>query len=322
MDARPFRILVTARAFCATPGPHQDYLRANGCELVLDPPRQAYSAAELAARLADIDGVILGLDACDATVFERASALRTIARYGVGVDNIDRAAAARHGVIVTNTPGTNHIAVAELAIGLLFALARGIPRMNAQARTGTPTRLTGWELTGKTLGVIGFGAIGREVARRAHGLGMRVLAHDPWYTGDWEDAQPVDLPDLLCQARAVSLHCPLTPETASLLNARTLALLPDGAVVINTARGGLIDEDALYAELVSGRLGGAALDVFAHEPPASSPLLTLDNVIVTPHAGAATVEAVERTGLLAARNCLAVLRGEPCDFIVPFKGTN
>lgn len=317
---RPLRILATARSFCTTPGPHQEYLRAHGCELVLDPPEQAYSADELAARLADIDGVILGLDTCDASVFARAPALRTVARYGVGVDNIDLAAAARHGVIVTRTPGTNHIAVAELTIGLLFALARGIPRMNAGVHAGAWARITGWELTGKTLGVIGFGAIGREVAQRAHGLGMRVLAHDPWYTGDWGSAQPVDLPDLLRRSRAVSLHCPLTPETANLLKADTLALLPDGAVVINTARGGLIDEAALYAELASGRLGGAALDVFACEPPASSPLLALETVIATPHAGAATVESVERTGLLAARNCLAVLRGEPCDFIVSFKG--
>jgi len=313
-----FTILATARSFCATPGPHQDYLRDHGCTLILDPPVHQYSADDLAARLADVDGVILGLDICDASVFERAPRLKTIARYGVGIDNVDLAAAARHGVVVTTTPGTNHLAVAELAIGLMFALARAIPRMAERVRAGSWARITGWELTGKTLGVIGFGAIGREVARRGLGLGMYVLAYDPWYRGDWAGATPVDLPDLLRQSRVVSLHCPLTPETAHMLDAERLALLPHGAIVINTARGGLIDEAALYAALVSGRLGGAALDVFQHEPPESSPLLTLDTVIATPHVGAATAESIERTGMLAARNCLAVLRGEPCDFIVPY----
>lgn len=320
MGTNTFRILATARSFCTTPGPHQDYLREHGCELVLDPPARHYSADELAARLNGIDGVILGLDTCDASVFERTPALRTIARYGVGVDNVDLAAAARHGVIVTNTPNTNHIAVAELAVGLMFALARGIPRMAAHARAGTWTRTTGWELTAKTLGVIGYGAIGREVARRGLGLGMRVLAYDPIFSGDWAGAQPVDLPDLLRQSRIISLHCPLTPETTNLINAERIALLPDGAIVINTARGGLVDETALYAALTSGKLGGAALDVFTHEPPDSSPLLALDNFIATPHAGAATAESVDRAGMLAARNCLAVLRGDPCDFIVSFKG--
>lgn len=316
MSPVPFRILATARSFCATPGLHHTYLTDNGCTLVLDPPKTLYTADELADRLAGYDAVILGLDPCDESVFVRVPTLKTVARYGVGVDNVDLPAAARHGIVVTNTPATNNIAVAELAIGLLFALARHIPAMTTAARAGAWSRVTGWELAGSTLGVIGYGAVGREVAKRGTGLGMRVLAYDPVYAGDWGAAQPVDLPTLIAQSKVISLHCPLTPDTANLIDAARIAHMQPGTVIVNTARGGLIDEAALYDALVAGHLGGAALDVFATEPPTASPLLTLDTVIATPHAGASTIEAVARAGLLAARNCLTVLRGEPCACIV------
>jgi D-3-phosphoglycerate dehydrogenase len=311
-----FRILATPRSFCNTPGPHLDLLEAAGCEVVRKAGEHPLSSAALAALIPGFDAAILGLDQCDAAVFAAADRLKTIARFGVGVDAIDRVAAAAHGVVITNTPNTNHLAVAELTIGLLFALARQIPAVAASARAGLFRRHTGWELSGKTLGVLGFGAIGRAVAERAHLLGMRVLACDPFWDGEAYFAVNAPLETLWREADAVSLHLPYTPETAGLISGEVLDRMRPGAVIVNTARGGLIDEDALYERLVSGHIGGAALDAFAHEPPTGSPLLTLDNVIATPHMGGSTREAVARTGLLAARNCLAVLRGEPTPHIV------
>lgn len=312
------KILATARSFCSTPGEHQDLLRRAGCELILRPPSHPYSAVELAALFSETGahGAVLGLDQCDERAFAAAPALRTVARYGVGLDSVDLDAATRHGVIVTNTPGTNSIAVAELTIGLMFALARDLPNLASSAKTGAFRRGTGWELTGKTLGLVGYGVIGREVAKRAVGLGMRVLAYDPFFNGDPGQTEIADLARIFSEAHIISLHAPLSATTANVINAETIAMMRDGAVVINTARGGLVEEGALFTALTSGKLAGAAMDAFAHEPPEESPLLALDNFIATPHVGASTLESVARTGVLAAQNCLAVLRGEPCPSIV------
>lgn len=307
-----YRILVTARSFAKTPGAHHQYLQTHDCIVDLRAPDHPLDSAGLAALLPGYDGVILGLDRCDAAALEQADRLRVISRYGVGTEAVDLHAAAARGIAVTITPNTNNVSVAELAIGLMFALARGIPTMANAAREGTFARHTGVELAGKALGVVGFGAIGREVARRGLGLGMRVLAYDPFYQGDWMGTIARSLAALLSEADVISLHVPLTNETRNLINADSLRTLRDGAFIINTARGGLIDERALYEALGEGKLGGAAMDVFAHEPPAGSPLLMLPNFIATPHAGGATREAIARMALLAAENCVTVLNGEPC----------
>jgi D-3-phosphoglycerate dehydrogenase len=300
-------LLVTARSFAKTPGAHHDLLARAGYTVDLRAPEHPLDSAGLAALLPGYDGVILGLDRCDAAALAAADKLRVISRYGVGMENVDLAAAAARGIVVTNTPNTNNISVAELAIALLFALARHIPQTAANARAGDFSRLTGWELTGKTLGVAGFGAIGREVAKRGAALGMRVLAYDPFYEGDWGAAEAVDLPLLLREAHAVTLHVPLTDDTRHLINADSLATMRDGAFLINTARGGLVDEAALHAALTAGKLAGAAMDAFAHEPPTGSPLLALPNFIATPHMGGATVEAIARMALMAAENVVRVL---------------
>lgn len=311
-----YRVLVTPRSFCNLPGAHHDYLREHGCEVVLRAGEHPHDAAALREQIGGFEGVILGLDQFDASVFEAADSLRAISRFGVGVDAVDMAAAREHGVTVTNTPNTNHLAVAELTIGLLFALARGIVPAAAGARAGIFRRTTGWELAGKTLGVVGYGAIGREVTQRGLALGMRVLAYDPYWQGDWAGAEPADLATIWREARAVTLHVPLTEATTHLVDAAAIGQMQPGTVVINTARGGLVDEAALYDGLISQHLGGAAIDTFAEEPPYGNPLLTLDNFIATPHMGGATREAVLRTGLLAAQNLVAVLNGEPCACIV------
>ncbi len=313
-----YRVVATARSFCSTPGAHHDYLRDHGCEVALRAAAHPLSADELRALVAGVDGLILGLDRCDASVIAAADALKVISRYGVGVDEVDLAAASRRGIAVTTTPGANSAAVAELTIGLMFALARHIPQVAAAARRGEWLRPMGWELSGKTLGVIGLGAIGREVVRRAAGLGMHIIGYDP-IAGEIAGVGRVRLPDLLRQADVVTLHVPLTTETTNLIDADAIGLMRDSAALINTARGGLVDEEALYQALASGKLIGAAMDAFRQEPPAGSPLLQLDNFIAMPHLGATTRETTLKMSLMAAQNCVSVLRGEPCPYIINLK---
>jgi len=312
-----FRVLATARSFCKSDGPHHAYLRDNDCELDLHPPDHPMSAAELAELVPGYDGLILGLDDCNADVIARADRLRVISRYGSGVDKVDVNAATARGIVVTNTPGVNRIAVAELTIGLMFCLARRIPQMVNNVRAGVWTRAQGWELYGKTLGLIGLGAIGREVAARAHALGMHVIANDPYSAGILDrNADLVDLETLLREAHIISLHCATTPETTNLINAERLALVRDGAYLVNTARGELVDEGALYDALVSGKLAGAASDVFHNEPPEGSPLLALDNFLPTLHIAGTTQESVQRMAMLAAQNVVDVLRGDISGYAV------
>ncbi len=306
--ARAPRVVATARAFCASDGPHQAIIRDAGMDLVLAAGAAPRSAPELAALAADADALLLGLDACDASVFAAAPQLRVVSRFGSGVDTVDLEAAARHGVTVTNTPGANTVAVAELTLGLLLALARDLPAAVATARAGGWARKSGWELEGKTLGLVGLGRIGRAVAARAAAFGMRVIAHDP-VAADVPGVTRVALDDLWGDADVVSLHLGLDAGTRHIVDAAVLARLKPGAVLINASRGGLVDEAALADALRSGHLAGAAADAFDREPPVGSPLLELPNFVPTPHLGAATREAARRMGEAAARNVVAVLTG-------------
>ncbi len=272
------------------------------------------SSAQLAALLPGVDGYIAGLDAIDAAALAAADSLRVIARYGVGTDNVDLVAAQARGVVVTNTPGANASAVAELAVALLLLLARPVLGAAAATRAGGWPRTAGLSLGGKTVGLVGFGAIGRAVARLLSGFDCRLLTCDPWC--DLERAASlgvavVEMDDLLAVSDFVSLHAPVTPETRGMVDAAFLARMKPGASLVNTARGELVDEAALYQSLVSGHLRGAALDAFAAEPPgADNPLLALPNVIATPHMGAHTDGATTAMGRMALADCLAVLRGE------------
>jgi len=302
------RVVATARAFCASDGPHQAIIRDAGMELVLAARAAPLTAAELASLAVDADALLLGLDACDATVFAAAPRLRVVSRFGSGVDTVDLEAAARHGVTVTNTPGANTTAVAELTLGLLLAIARDLPTAVATARSGGWARKSGWELEGKTLGLVGLGRIGRAVAARAAAFGMRVIAHDP-VAADVPGVARVALDDLWGEADVVSLHLGLEAGTRHIVDAAVLARLKPGAVLINASRGGLVDEAALADALRSGRLAGAAADAFEREPPVGSPLLDLPNFVPTPHLGAATREAARRMGEAAARNVVAILTG-------------
>lgn len=279
-------------------------LRAAGFEVE---KRTGLSPADLQSVITEYDGLIVRSETkVRADLMEGAPKLRVIGRAGVGVDNIDVPAATTHGIVVMNAPDGNTITTAEHTIALLVALARNVAQANSSVKAAKWERkkFIGAELRAKTLGVIGFGRIGRAVAERAAGLGMKVLAHDPFIAvqraGETE-VEAVSLEELLARADFVTIHTPLTNETRGLINAEAFAKMKDGARVINCARGGLVDEAALHAAIMSGKIAGAALDVFETEPPPPDhPLLQLDQVIVTPHLGASTAEAQEAVAFTVA----------------------
>ncbi len=242
--------------------------------------------------------------------------LKVVGRAGVGVDNIDVDAARARGVVVVNAPLAATQAVAELALGLMLALARRIPPADAAVRRGDwpKSGLIGEELAGKTLGLIGVGRIGAALASRAAALGMRVLGFDPLIPPEAirrSGAEPVDFDQVLAESDYISLHVPLTPDTRYLIDDRALAQVKPGARLISTARGGVVDEQALVRALDNGVLVGAALDVFAEEPPRDSPLLRDPRVVLTPHLGAQTAEAQSRAARDVAEEVLAALAGRP-----------
>jgi D-3-phosphoglycerate dehydrogenase len=264
--------------------------------------RTGLKGAELAAALVDHQALLVrSATQVTAAVLASPGALQVIGRAGTGVDNIDIAAATHAGVVVINTPGGNSVAAAELAFAHLLALARHVPQANADLRAGIWERkkYTGVELAGKTLGVVGLGRIGREVARRAAAFRMDVLAFDPFVSQKAAADLGVEtaaLNELLARADFVTLHMPLSGDTRHLLDRAALARMKRGARLINCARGGLVDEAALLEAIESGRLAGAALDVFEDEPPRDRRLVEDPRVVSTPHLGASTVEAQERVG--------------------------
>jgi phosphoglycerate dehydrogenase-like enzyme len=294
------RVAVTPRSFRQTQGEHLDRLRAEVevCFPDVDRPLDEDEMVELVRGCA---GLIVGVDPVSSLVLE-AGPLRVVVKYGSGMDNIDVPAAEELGVRVSSTPGANARSVAELAVGLLLSLARNVVVHDRSIRDGSWRRIMGIELAGKRLGIVGYGAIGREVARIAQGLHMEVVAHDPLV--DNADVPLVPLSELYATCDAVSLHVPLTAETRGMVGAEELAAMKPTALLLNTARGGLVDEEALAEALRTGRLGGAALDGFAEEPLGDSPLRGLDNVVLSPHAGAATLDAVRRTATRAVDQLL------------------
>jgi D-3-phosphoglycerate dehydrogenase len=283
-----------------------DMLKQAGLEL---DNRQGLKGAELKEAMRQADGMVVRSGTTvTADLLENPGKLRAIVRAGVGVDNIDVAAATRKGIVVMNTPGGNTVSTAEQTITLMMALARHTAAADASVRAGKWERgkFIGAQLAGKTLGIIGLGRIGREVARRAAGLDMKPVGYDPFLSTDRAAQLGIEavagLEQLLPRVDFLTVHTPLTAETTNLIGAKELGMMKRGARVINCARGGIINEDALLDALKSGHLAGAALDVFVEEPPpAGHPLLMLPNVVVTPHIGASTTEAQESVALEAAQ---------------------
>ncbi len=282
--------------------------------------------AELLPAVADVDAILIrSATKVDAEAITAAKRLRVVARAGVGLDNVDVKAATQAGVMVVNAPTSNIVSAAELAIGLLLSAARNISPAHAALRAGQwkRSKYTGVELFEKTVGIVGLGRIGVLVAQRLAGFGVNLIAYDP-YVQAGRAAQIgvrlVPLDELLAESDFISVHLPKTPETVGLIGEEALAKVKPSAVIVNAARGGIVDEGALYAALKEGRLGAAGLDVFAKEPCSDSPLFELDNVVATPHLGASTDEAQERAGIAVAKSVRLALAGELVPDAVNVKG--
>ncbi len=308
------KVLITAEAVRKHPGPHLSVLEGGG--LAYDYPARNVLLTE-EETLAAVQGCIASLAGSEPytdRVLAGLPDLRVISRNGVGYDRIDVEAATRRGVAVTITPEGNHQAVAEHAMALLLAVSRSIVTYAVATRAGQWRRSSmHLPLRGKTLGIIGLGRIGRSVAQRAAAFGMRLLACEKYPQADFVaqyNVDVVELDQLLAESDYVTLHTPMGPDTRELINARTLAIMKPGSVLINSARGGLVNEDDLLAALRSGHLAGAGLDVLASEPPpADHPLLQLDNVVVTPHIASFDTQGVEDMSVGAARNIVDILQG-------------
>ncbi len=314
MNLKECRVLVTPTSYGKNDSRLRSELESAVGQVVYNPTGKPLTSVEVAGLLPGIDGYIAGLDAIDAEALKSADRLKVIARYGVGVDGVDLRAARERGIVVTNTPGANSVSVAELALGLMLSLARQIPEAAQAVHEGKWPRYAGVSLEGKTIGILGLGAIGRQLARRLMAFDCRVLAYDPLI--DTNVARELgitmtEMDEVLAQADFVSLHLPLLAETRGLVGDAFLAKMKPAAFLVNTARGEIIDEAALLRALKSGHLKGAGLDAFAVEPPdPNNPLLGLPQVIATPHLGAMTDGATSSMGWMALRDCLAVLRGE------------
>ena len=278
--------------------------------------RDRTPADELLKNIADYDALIVrGQTRVTAAVIEAASKLKVIGRAGVGVDNIDLEAAKKHKIAVVNAPTSTTVAVAELSFGLLLAVAREIPRADATMKQGqwSKKEFEGVELNGRILGVIGYGRIGMEVGRRAAAFGMNVIVYDPNVSEDelsHSEAEPVSIQDLFAWSDFISLHLPLNVQTRDLIGPLAFSQMKDGVRIVCAARGGIIDESALLNALNSGKVAGAALDVFEKEPPGLTELVSHPRVIATPHIGAQTAEAQSRAAEDIANEVLAALQGE------------
>jgi len=310
------KILVTATSF----KPDSDTqamkkLRSFAGSLVFNPYGKPLSEDELIPLLDGCDGCIAGLDHYTAKVIESAENLKVISRYGSGVDNVDLAAAKAGNVVVCNTPGVNAQAVADLTFALLLCIARKVSILDRKTREGQWPRSIGTELYGKTIGILGLGAIGKVVAKRASGFSMKIIACDPVINREYVEANgiiPVDFDTVTRQADFLCLHLPLTEETRYIISADVMKAMKKGAVIVNTARGGLIDEAAAYELLASGHLGGLGLDVYEEEPPKKSPLFELENVVLTPHTASHTAEAIAAMAEMSVQNLIDVLSGSAC----------
>lgn len=314
----PYRVLITSK-YLQQPDEHEElvrFLNEHNIETVF---RRANTEEELLDLLPAMDGLICHPAPLNARVLDAAKRLKVIARTGVGYETIDVPAATARGIAVCTTPGANRISVAELTMALMLACARNLPQNLAEVRQGGWKPAMGFELGGRTLGILGLGLIGKAVAQRARAFEMRILATELFPDEAFAAANRVSyvpLEQLLKESDFVSLHLFLDDKSRHLIDASRLALMKPTAWLINTARGGIVDTGALIAALQAGQIAGAALDVLEEEPPGETPLRSLPNVLLTPHAGAATGEFRERSAQMAAGAVVSVLRGERPAYIL------
>ncbi|HOJ97418.1 MAG TPA: phosphoglycerate dehydrogenase, partial [Methanospirillum sp.] len=280
------------------------------------------SEDELVATIENYDALLVrsGTQVTE-RVIEAGKKLRFIGRAGAGVDNIDMNAATRHGVIVANAPEGNTLAATEHTMAMMLSLCRNIPQANASMQAGEwkRSKFMGVELNEKTLGIVGLGRIGREVAKRASSFNMHIIGYDPFISSEKAAEMGIEsmsLEELFTKADIITVHTPLIKETRHIINEKTIATMKDGVRIINCARGGIIDEAALAAAVKSGKVAGAAIDVFEEEPPKNCPLIGIPNIIVTPHLGASTIEAQKNVAISIAKQCLDVLNGKDAKYVV------
>ena len=312
MSTKP-KVLVAVQQMADREAPYLHPLEEAGLEVVRNRRGRPLTESELIDALPGVFATLAGGEAYTARVFEHAKRLRVVARFGVGYDRIDISAATRHGVAIAMAFGANHESVADYTLALMLALAVDLVRHHEQVKRGEWITAFHPGFWGKTVGIVGLGRIGKAVVRRCRGFEMSVLAYDPEPDLAFARAHAVrvaPLETVLREADFVSLHLPLTPETAGFLNRERLSLMKPTAFLINTARGAVVDEDALYDALVKGRLAGAGLDAFAKEPPSGSPLLGLHQVVVGPHAGGSDEAAEVAMASRCVDSILAILRGE------------
>jgi D-3-phosphoglycerate dehydrogenase len=312
------RILLTTTSYQDTPGPHHDRLESQGYEIVRERgPLPEQKMLELAG---EFDAFLCGDDAITRQVIDLSlPRLKVISKYGIGLDKIDVEYATEKKIPVLFTPGVNHTTVAEHTFGLLLGITKTVVETAAAARQGEWKRLTGHEIMGQTMGIIGLGRIGKEVATRAKAFGMPVIAFDPYWDEEFATEHGIQrcatMDDVLTGADVVSLHCFLSDETRGMINTDKIAEMKDGVIVLNCARGELVETADMVTALHSGKVGGYGTDVLDVEPPpADHPLLTAPNCVITPHIGSRTYESVVRQAMRSTDNLINFLNGD-ADFI-------
>ena len=314
-----FKVLVTARSFGTVDEGAKKLLEEHDCEVKKLTAADGPIEEQLSKELPEADAVIAGLEDYGRELIASASKLRVISRYGVGYDKVDLKAAAQHNIAVTITPGANGESVADLAVALMLNCARNVTQMHNGIVEKNHVRPAGVELWGKTLGIVGAGRIGKSVARRCKGFNMRILCFDQYQDAEFAadcGAHYVDFEKLIRESDFISIHSPLTEETHNMFSAEQFRMMKTDAILVNTARGGIIDEEALYDALKNGEIRAAGLDSTVDETALSSPLCSLPNCILTPHAGATTLEASSRMSLMAAQNAVDILETGSCEFAV------
>ncbi|MCX7795815.1 MAG: phosphoglycerate dehydrogenase [bacterium] len=311
-----WRVLVTSRSFGKISDEPVNLLRENGIEVdFLTEPREE----DVLKVIEKYDAMVVGNDKITRGILEKAKNLKIICKHGVGVDNIDLESAKEFRVTVTNVPSTNSDAVADLAFGLIIDLARRITATSYKVKNGKWEPLVGVDVHRKILGIIGLGAIGKKVAKRAIGFDMTVLAYDPYIDNLPDEisfVRLVSLEDVLKNADFLTIHTPLTDKTKGLIGEKEISIMKKGSFIINTAREGIVDESALYKYLQDGHLGGAGLDVVDKNSPVKDLLLSLDNVIILPHMGMYSKETINSVSMVCAQNIVKMFLGKPPDNIV------
>ncbi|MDK2801529.1 MAG: hypothetical protein PWQ70_3148 [Clostridiales bacterium] len=308
-----YKILVTPRSFGRNNAKPIEMLKEKGYEIIMNPYGRIMTQEEMIDEIKDVDGIIVGVDPLNRDVLTKAKKLKVISKYGVGTDNIDLQYAEEAGISVTRAIGANADAVADYAVALMLGVARKVVLIDRKCRKLNWSKITTIEMWNKTLGLIGLGSIGKGVAKRVSGFNMKVLAYDLFQDKEYakqNNIEYISLERLLKESDFISLHLPLTEDTKNLISYKEFEMMKDTAVLVNTARGGIIDEEALLWALKENKIWGAGIDVFEQEPPENQELLKLDNIIIGSHCAASTYEAIDNMGIMSAQNLIQCLENQ------------